>query len=74
MYNETLRRNRYSDREGSTAEANTLARSTSAPHPSPIVRGQSPLVLQPSMTVSRSSTHSSPAKGGRVLVEMLLKG
>lgn len=35
--------------------------STNAPHPSPIVRNRSLLVLQPIMTVSRSSTHSSPA-------------
>ncbi|THH19859.1 hypothetical protein EW146_g1385 [Bondarzewia mesenterica] len=31
------------------------------------------LVLQPIMTVSRSSTHSSPPRGGRIIVEMLLK-
>ena len=35
--------------------------STSTPHPSPIVRDRSPLVLQPIVTVSRSSIHSSPA-------------
>ena len=35
--------------------------STNAPHPSPIVHNRSLLILQPFMTVSRSSTHSSPA-------------
>ncbi|TBU65028.1 hypothetical protein BD310DRAFT_297657 [Dichomitus squalens] len=35
--------------------------STNAPHPGPIVHNLSLLVLQPIMTVSRSSTHSSPA-------------
>ncbi|KAI0662783.1 hypothetical protein C8Q70DRAFT_961028 [Cubamyces menziesii] len=62
MYNETLRRSPYSGYEEPTAETmKSHQQSTSAPHPSPIVRNRSLLVLQPFVTVSRSSTHSSPA-------------
>ncbi|KAI0374211.1 hypothetical protein BV20DRAFT_490901 [Pilatotrama ljubarskyi] len=61
MYNETLRRNPYSGHEEPTAKTDVLSRGTSAPHPSPIVRNRSLLDLQPFVTVSRSSTRSSPA-------------
>ncbi|KAI0778143.1 hypothetical protein BD413DRAFT_507063 [Trametes elegans] len=61
MYNETLRRNPNSGHEGPAAKTQVLSLSTSAPHPSLIVRHRSLLDLQPFVTVSRSSTRSSPA-------------
>ncbi|EIW64710.1 uncharacterized protein TRAVEDRAFT_110639 [Trametes versicolor FP-101664 SS1] len=61
MYSETLRRYPDSGHEEPAAKTDVPARGTSAPHPSPIVPTQGLLVLQPIMTVSRSSTHSSPA-------------
>ncbi|KAI0732356.1 hypothetical protein C8Q72DRAFT_818424 [Fomitopsis betulina] len=63
MYDETLRRNSYSDHEGSTAQA--YAQSFKHEHAAPKSHHSQPyglLDLQPNMTVSRSSTHSSPRR------------
>lgn len=59
--NETLRRNSHSSHEEPTAKTKVSSIRTSTPHPSPITRNFRLLVLQPIMTVSRSSTHTSPA-------------
>ena len=62
MYNETLRRNSHSSHEEPTAKTECpIHNSTSTPHPSPIVRTDSTLILQPFVTVSMSSAHTSPA-------------
>ena len=61
MYNETLRRNSHSSHEEPSAKTLSHPQGTSPPHPSSIVPTTSRLVLQPFVTVSRSSTHTSPA-------------
>ncbi|KAI9460959.1 hypothetical protein BJY52DRAFT_1261422 [Lactarius psammicola] len=74
MYNETLRHNPHSGHEQPPLEIISTfpqprkqVRRTQVPSFTTSRYSCSPAY----MTVSRSSTHSSPATGGRIIVEML---
>ncbi|KAI0793466.1 hypothetical protein C8Q75DRAFT_750272 [Abortiporus biennis] len=61
MYNETLRHNSHRSHEGPTAKTKVPSPKHERAAPKSHRLENSPLVLQPIMTVSRSSTHTSPA-------------